>query len=167
MTAANTQVVKAYEDCGMLPSEIAETLGWEESAIKAILAIHSRKYRSDTKDLGGPLEVSSNAIQKVDREGESGAEDVEITDPEYQEIISAYKQLALYSEVDSVRERALRNLIDEKKGRKRILSPSKVGSLNIAQINVYIKQAREELRGMIEGINPINIEAEVKQLKQG
>ena len=158
MTAANKQIIAAFEDCGLGPGEIADSLGWEISAVKSILSVHSRKYRQMIKDSEG--ETGEGNPGPLNEESQSSNTD--ITQEEYEEFLQAYKSLALNAEVESVRERALRNLINERKGRNDILAPSKVGNLNINQINILIKQARGEMKELLGRASPINIEAQVK-----
>jgi hypothetical protein len=124
MSASNTSIVASYEKLGLTPEQIAASFGWELEAVKLILAANSSQYRKST-------------------EGDCIIGD--ISDAEYKDILLAYKQIALYSEVDSVRERALRNLIDEKKGRKKSVLGKGGANFSITQINNYIKAAREEI----------------------
>ena len=114
----NVQILVLYEQEGVSPEEIAEGLGYDIVAVKSILASHSQLYRQKMKN------------------GK-----VIITDEEFEDFNRAYKQLALYSEVDAVRERALRRLRDEKLG---FLQPAPMvsGGLNITLINNHLKLAK-------------------------
>lgn len=133
MTATNQDIVSLYEQ-GLSIDEIACELGWEREAVKAILLVNSKLYKEQCQT-------------------QEGAEQ-EITDDEYKEILKAYKQLAIYSDVDSVRERALRNLINERKGRNNIQGLLKGTNFNITLINAHIKNAKEEFKRMLTLQNP-------------
>mgnify|MGYP001567465887 CR=1 FL=1 len=116
-----TSIVTAYEVCKMSPEEIAEAEGLELETVKMALKQYSRAYVAGIKN---------------------GKED-DVSDAEYTQLLGAYKQLALYSDSDFVRERALRQLINEKKGRNDNKKTSKsILRTNILMVNEMIVQAR-------------------------
>ena len=141
MTAINQGIITAYEVCGLSPEEIAAQEDLEVESVKAVLLQFSVQYRKSF------TAVTAVAIEK----GEDvtlGAPDPEpeITEVEYKAMWDAYKQLAMYSEVDSVRERALRFALEEKKGRNsaRIRALAGVsGNKNVLLLNQVLKKVKE------------------------
>jgi hypothetical protein len=125
---ANQDILNLYEQ-GLSPECIAEDLGWEVEAVKAILGSQSTLYRSKIK---------------------SGEECEDITDEEYRELLKAYKSVAIYSDVDAVRERALRFLINERKGRNDNEGILRGGNFNITLINAHIKNAKQEMKRILD-----------------
>jgi len=126
-SSANSQIIRSYEEGNMSPEDIAASLDWDLAVVKSVLTIYSQKYRA-----------ALVANQEED-----------ITKEEYKAILTRYKQLAMYSEVDAVSERACKNLIDEYKGRrtKTFLEPG--NRINIVQINNNIKAAKEEMNRIL------------------
>lgn len=90
--AAGTQVVAAYEQLGLTPAQIAEQMEMEEGQVKALLYQLSSRYK---QELGGTVDSTDDLVR-------------------------LYEDLARSSPVDAVREKALRWLIDEKRGRNDI-----------------------------------------------
>lgn len=90
--AAGTQVVAAYEQLGLTPAQIAEQMEMEEGQVKALLYQLSSRYK---QELGGTIDSTD-------------------------ELVRLYEDLARSSPQDAVREKALRWLIDEKRGRNDI-----------------------------------------------
>lgn len=119
MTALDQQIVSMYETLDMDPEEISDDLDCEIEAVKLSLKTHSGEYNKALKH-----------------------EIEDITDDEYDQINRAYKQLALFSENDAVREKALRRLRDEKRGRLKSVGNLKSLKVNVIQINDSIKKAR-------------------------
>lgn len=118
----STSIVTGYEVCDMSPEEIAEAEGLDLETVKITLKHHSMKYRKDVK--------------------QGRTEDV--SEDEYEQILTAYKELALYSDSDFVKERALRQLMNEKKGRNDPKSRGQHLRINVLQVNNLIRQARGE-----------------------
>jgi len=137
-STAESQIVAAYEEYDMQPDEIAEMLKWDVKTVRIALAKSSPKFQNELRG------------EKVE----------DISDVEYKQILNGYKQLALYSEVDSVRERASKTLIGMKKGWEAFTAPDAGKAINIVQINNNIKIAREEARKILTG------EIVVKELKE-
>lgn len=130
-----TTIKTAYEELELTPEEIAEDQGLELGAVKACLKQNSPKFNRGVK---------------------SGTEE-DISDEEYKQILGAYKQLALYSENDFVRERSLRQLINEKKGR---LDKKEITSLkvNVILVNQMIQQTRAAKQAALNPAQePINV----------
>lgn len=90
--AAGTQVVAAYEQLGLSPAQISEQMEMEEGQVKSLLWELSSRYK---QEVGGTVDTTD-------------------------ELIKLYEQLARCSPNDAVREKALRFLIEEKKGRNDI-----------------------------------------------
>lgn len=140
MLAANTEMVVAYEELGMSPEEIASEYGYELSAIKAVLLAYSKKYKMGSMDRL--------------KEGVKSLED--ITDDEFDQINRAYINLALYGENETVREKALRTLRDEKRGRLPTQIPQQSAALktiqvNILQLNESVKEAKRLKELLLNG----------------
>ena len=127
-SAANTEVVTAYEELELTISEISAAFDYEEEAVKAILLSYSSKYRD------------SLAIHA--KNGDVHPDDV--TDDEFRKINEAYIKLALYSDNDTVREKALRQLRDEK--RKRLPAQQKTRGDSLKNVQVNILQFNELLK---------------------
>lgn len=90
--AAGTQVVAAYEQLGLTVEQIAEQMEMEVGQVKSLLYQLSTRYK---QELGGSIDNTD-------------------------ELVKLYEDLARSSPCDAVREKALRFLIDEKKGRNDI-----------------------------------------------
>lgn len=155
MTALNQTILTAFEDLGLQPSDIADQYGLEPAAVKTVLIQFSTKFRNlvkkslKAKDAqGGELITTepgrAGSPSDLSEYNPSETEMPDVTDDEYQELLAAYKDLALTSENDSVREKGLRFLINEKKGRNNVVTNLKdapqQGALHFTQI---IQQAKE------------------------
>jgi hypothetical protein len=116
-------IVTAYEVCNMTPEEISEAEGLELETVKMVLGQYSASFKMGVRE--GTVE--------------------DVSDSEYRQILGAYKQLALYSDSDFVRERAMRQLINEKKGRNDNKRSSKqILKTNILLVNQMLVQARDQ-----------------------
>lgn len=129
----NQSVITAYETCDLSVEEIAEEFQLDPLAVRMTLRGYSQLYRMREK------------------EGKETKPDVD--DEEYQQILTSYKQIALYSDNDAIREKACRRLMDEKKGR---LDRNGGGGLkvNVGKINMIIQQTREARTKAIQGPAP-------------
>ena len=150
MTGTQTAIVSDYEQNGASPEQIAQDQDLDITAVKATLLQFSSKYRDTLQDKKSAL------VEKED-----------VTEDEYSEILAAYKNLALYSDNDFLRERALRNLINERKGRNDPKVKEQVvksgGTINVFTLNEYIVEARAKALQ-----NAIDVGAiEVKQISNG
>ncbi len=134
MTASNTEIVVAYDELGLSPDEIAIELNYELAAVKAILLANSKKYKKS---------VAASAARVSDSPHTD-----DISEEEFDQINAAYKNIALYSDNDTVREKALSKLRDEYRGRL----PSQVNeqakalqavNVNILELNETMKQAKQ------------------------
>lgn len=145
----NGQVVSLYEQDGLSPDEIAEGLGFSIEAVKTTLLNGSSLYRRRQKN---PTNYAPGEELEV------------ITNEEFEQVKTAYKQLAISSEVDAVRERAGRFLINEKLGRnKGITGLEKSSAINITLINAHIEQAKKRAEEILD-IEAIPIKEENKLL---
>ena len=123
MNCAPVRIVEMYEGLDMTPEEISMDEGLEVEVVKACLARHSAKYLEQN---GGTKKAGKD-----------------ITDAEYQVLMTAYKSLALNAEDEGVRERALRNCINEYKGRNDVKeSTLGGGNVNLIVLNESIQKAR-------------------------
>jgi len=134
MTALENTIVTDWESNNTPIEVIAEFNDLESEVIKAVLLRHSKKYR-DT--------------QLKDGEAKSKAEvDEDLRKEEVAELESAYKQLALYTDNEHIKERALRHLINDRKGRldKKIGPGTNVvknTKINVMVLNDTIKRNRQ------------------------
>lgn len=121
MTASNLQIVTLYEN-GLTVDQIHnEFPDLDTSSIKAVLLANCPAYSQKTED-----------------------KEEEITDDEYKQFLTVYKQIALFGEHDHIREKALRRLMDEKKGRldiHRIVKNDK--TINVILFNQQLLQTRK------------------------
>lgn len=147
MTAFNTAIVTAFEDCGLGAEEIAEQHGLELTAVRAVLIQCSSKYRKQIKkaEKAATSETLAPAQNNEDQKFEL------VADEEFDEIRQAYKDLAFTSENDAVREKSLRWLLNEKKGRNDMVKSIKEApQLSVNQFNFMLKEARENAKASRE-----------------
>ena len=150
--AATSQIVSMYESLEMSVEQICADIGeLDEVTIKTILLNNSPLYRKrQEKNImaltngngNGNGSSNSDLITNPGPKIENDSDD--ITQDEFKIFLQAYKELALNTENDSVRERSLRYLIDEKKGRNNL--PTMFGNgdaaKNIHALNSMIFAAR-------------------------
>jgi hypothetical protein len=129
MNALERTIVTDWEDNKTPIDVIAQEMDLEPESVKAVLCQYSSVYRNSTQ--GAPVENSKQAEQ--------------LNDSELQELMSSYRALT-FSDNEHIRERVLRRLIDEKKGRldKKTPSQKAIGTIRNVQINVL--QLNETLR---------------------
>jgi|KBSSwiStaDraftv2_1062776.scaffolds.fasta_scaffold06488_9 hypothetical protein len=136
-----TRIVTAYETLGLNIEEISEQLDIDYDDVKVQLWENSKSYR--------------NSLQN----------DSDTSEDKYQELLRMYETLARNSDVDSVREKALRNLINEYRGRndlglkelelkKKHLKVEEVDmSMRIAQFNAQMAQTRSVISKTLENVS--------------
>jgi hypothetical protein len=150
MTSANQAVVTCYEVLGMSIEQIAEDQGGlDPLSVKCCLLANSKKYRDEQDDL---LKGKEKSLATTSGNANGGEEPKPsfLDKHQYARIKEAYYNLALESEVDSVRERAMRNLINEQNGRNDIKNQSpKSNNFNILLINERLEKSRAILEGAI------------------
>jgi len=143
MLATDVTAKRLYDDCNLTIEEIAEALNLEVVVIKSILAQHSTKYRKAVR-----VEQAMPTVVVVNNEPHKSQE---IDDNEYSEILNAYKGIAMdITQEPHIREKALRFLIELRKG---LHEPRKEVAMNLATpatLNNLIREARERARAMIE-----------------
>lgn len=136
--AAGTQVVAAYEQLGLTTTQIAEQMEMEEGQVKSLLWELSSRYK---QEVGGTVDSTDDLVR-------------------------LYEQIARCSPNDSVREKALRFLIEEKKGRNDI--PMELLRLKrrqqanedvdilmkVSDFNNAISKIRESLDNTLAGAKP-------------
>lgn len=126
MTSEMQTIKNAYEVEGMLPHQIAEDRGLDESAVKACLMQVSSKYRKecgkeDEKEDG--LNFSNDQLQRVN------------------EVIF---ELAIASDDPHLRFKAATYVRDDKKGRKEVVKQIGNGNnFNVLMINQQLQRVRE------------------------
>jgi hypothetical protein len=129
MTAANQQIVTMYEVCEMSVEDIASETGYDLTAVKTALMQCSKKFCQDSGING------RDATHKV-LEDLFGAEDVMLAK-------DAITSLSRGSEVDAVRFRASRFIIDEVKGRNDVRALQKL-NINVTVFNEQLARAKEQ-----------------------
>jgi len=136
--AAKQQIVFAYEELSLSPEEIAsqfEDYGLSVEDVQALLADFSAKYRET-------LSLRSEAQTR----GEGTKEDLEI-------LLAEYRHLSRASDNDLVKERALKFLIQEHKGRNDLPTKNlalKERALGITEVNT--SQRAQEFINVMRGI---------------
>ena len=142
IAAAGEGLKVAYETLGLTVEQIAEQQELEVSEVRAVLWQVSRKFKQDT---GAAIE-SSDEIEEL------------------------YKDLAKHSSVDAVREKALRFLINEKRGRNdvpvelmRIKQRAQIVNetnlaMNLANFNEEMRRIRNELNAATSAPAPLEVE---------
>ena len=134
MTNAETQVLVAYEKHDIPPAIIAEQLEWELDAVISTLTTYSDKYN-----------------RSVVNDPKTGKPSGKFLDSDtYVRIKKAYIDIGLRGEVESVRERALKFLIELQEGIKTSLLAKGEAPINIIQINQYLRQVREERNRILD-----------------
>lgn len=137
MNAGTGQVIVAYETLGLSVEQIAGQLDMELGEVVASLQKYSRKYQSETRHADGP--------------------NPEIEGTEYNTLKRRYELLSEFAEDEHVREKALRWLMNEARGRNDLperlirLKERQVGAqevdvaMRLSQFNNEIKRTRREL----------------------
>lgn len=138
MTALEQSILVDWEQNNTPLEVIAEFQDLEPEVIKAVLLRHSKKYRDqltgDSKE-GGAAKTKEEIAENLRQE-------------EINELEGAYKQLALYTDNEHIKERALRHLINDRKGRldKKVgpgTSVVKNTKINVMVLNDTIKRSRQ------------------------
>ena len=130
---ASESSLLALRNQGLSAEEIAESLSLEVGAVKHCLLENSPEYRR------------RNNKQKREN----------ITDEEEEQLFAAYKDLAMNSENEHIREKALRWLISEKKGYndpKRNIVPLN-GGINFLVLNESLKTLNTKRLGALPTID--------------
>lgn len=120
MTAANQQILEAYETLGLEPEQIAEQFDYEVAAVKSVLAQFSRKFRGD-------VEIEDN---KNFSETELEAANRVIVD------------LMMTSEDERLRARLACYVRDDKKGRLDAVKQMAGLNVNVVMINDQMRKAQ-------------------------
>mgnify|MGYP007068387253 CR=1 FL=1 len=120
MTAANEQIVAAFEDNNMSIEEIADDFGYDALAVKAILMQNSVAYRKQMK------------INP----------DMNFTEDEAVEMRNIVVSLARYAENQDLQFRCARYILDDLKGRLDMGNQVKNININITNFNEQMKRAR-------------------------
>lgn len=124
MTAANQQIVSAFEDLGLTPDQIAEQFEYDEGAVKTILFQCSSVYRKAAK----------------------GDVSLQYSDDDAERAMQIIKDVAFGSEDDHLRFKAACRIVDEKKNRLDVQkSVSGLANFNIVNFNVRMQEALRSL----------------------
>jgi len=144
MSGIEATIVSDWELNNTPIEVIAEDNDLDPAAVKAVLLQYSGKYRAAD---GQDNPVSDNKLQ----------------DAELEELTRAYKALT-FSDNEHIRERVLRRLIDDKKGRldkkpqQRAISTIKNVQINVLQLNEALREQRKKkLLGDINKIMDLEV----------
>lgn len=119
MTAANQQIVTAFEELQMTPEEIAAEQDLELAAVKAILMQCSSQYRrACAKD-----------------------EDLSFSDAEEKVARDTILSLAQFSDDENIRLRAAMYIRNDKKGRLDVVKQMAGLNINVISMNEQMKKA--------------------------
>lgn len=132
LNALDAGIKQQYEILGSSPSEIAAEMDIEEAAVKVSLYSHSSMYRKRLEGTEGQDLVGTT-------------KDEDITDDEYKDFLTAYKNLAMTSENEVIQEKALKFLLEAKKvgiGASKLPTVKAGDVINIAVINGKIRDAK-------------------------
>ena len=136
MTAANQQIVTAFEDAGLTPEQIAEDLEFDLLAVKAILTQYSTKFRSESK--------KDDALAfKID---------------EAEEMKSIILGLARYSDDEHLQFKAAKFVLEDKKGRLDLNTKVPGLQINVVTFNEQMKRALQAEQRTLERNVPIEVE---------
>ena len=115
------QIVTLYEVEGMSIEAIAESLGLEIESVKLALASSSPKYAKDNKELFSDSDLANASL---------------------------VMNSLLYSELDAVKYRASKFIINEKLGRNDNLKllRSNLTNISINNINIQLLKAKEAIK---------------------
>jgi len=128
MTAANQQIVTAFEELNLTPEQISEAFGFNILAVKSVLSQFSSKFKSAVKS-------SKN----------SG-----FTDDEAEEMYSIILNLARYSDDENLQYKAACRIIDDKKGRLDIVNNQPGLQINVVTFNEQMQKALNAERRTLE-----------------
>lgn len=143
MTAANQQIVTSYEELGLSPTEIAEELDIDETAVKATLMQFSITFRRDAGER--PKEIG-------------------FTDEQEQAVVDVIANIARgYTDADERTQlRAAMFLRNDKRGRLDIGKQLNGLNINVINFNEQMQKAIAAKQRSKEQI--IDIPSEVRQL---
>jgi hypothetical protein len=139
MTAANQQIITAFEELDMTPEEIAAEQDLELTSVKAILMQFSGLYREQCKV----------------------KDDLNFTDEEEVAARQVITNIARYSEDERLRLRAAIYIRDDKKGRLDVVKQMNGLNINVIHFNDQMKRA---IAAKERAKQIINISPEQKQL---
>lgn len=117
MIAEHTQIIKAYEELNLGPSDIALERDLPIVEVKMVLMQFCSKYRKDT---GADKE---NKLQ------------LDFTDEQLERANQTIYQIMESSEDENLRSRMAKYIRDDKKGRKDALRNIKKLNINVSQFN--------------------------------
>lgn len=153
------EIVALYEDCDLDTQSIAVQLEMDELAVKAALAQYSTKYREaqfECERTNGHTEQPPNLFGVIPPNENPGAplkrnetKSNFMTDDERRLIRQNMFNLALESEIDTVRARMSVFLYEEDKGRNEArvakLGALKESGITVNQLNIQILKSRRAI----------------------
>lgn len=150
MKAAHIQIVELFEQASLDAATIAAELQVSEAYVQSTLMQFSKRYRAEQRMV---KTESAAATTKVDFKHPY------MEEAELKEFYAAYKNLALTTEDDTIKEKALRTLIDDARGRKdaEMLKlehekeqANKNQNINLGILNQMIEKARIQKDRLLE-----------------
>lgn len=120
----NQQIIQAFEELQLTPSQIAEQFQFEEVAIKSILMSGSRVYRKQMD-----LQIDYN-----------------LTDKEAFEAKETIVRLMRHSDDEHLQFKVARYILDDKKGRLDIGKNLGNLKMDVTVFNQYLIDARDALK---------------------
>lgn len=125
------QIVSSYELSGLNVYAIAEQLDIDDHKdVERILAGNSELYQKH---------IGANRLQSLDPGPKIGA-NLSVVNPEYEKLKQQYRSLAESAPESSVREKALRWLLDEERGRNDVA----LGHLELKSRELQTRSKQEE-----------------------
>jgi hypothetical protein len=157
MTNQDKQIVTAYEVAQMEVAEIGEEFDIPIEAVKLCLLQNSRAYYSSVKESSSGDGVCEELV------GVSNTNEPELFDAQDMNAARDAIRSLVYSEIDNVRLKASKFIIDEKKGRNDLKAVRDIG-ISVGILAERFKQARKAMERVSSPI--INVEATSTSNKQ-
>lgn len=129
MNSEALQIVKAYEELNIGPSDIAEARELDVVEVKMVLAQHSVQYRKD-----------------VGKEEKSGKKQIGFTDEQHEMAVEAIFGTMLSTDDDNLKTRLAKYIREDKTGRRDVhLKNLKKLNINVAVFNQQMQRANASL----------------------
>lgn len=134
MTNLADVIKRSHDEDGLSAEDIAAGMGLDAALVRGVLAGASAEYRLEQAAVGNldPYEI--------------------VTDGDFKRIRDAYKDLALNdpNTPPHVRERMLRWMLDEKKGRNRVKEIAPGININILNLNKRLQEIQAKSAKALE-----------------
>lgn len=158
LNPADLELKILFEEQSLSPSEISDLKGWEVEAVKARLMQISPAFKE--------------SLRAATTTGNQESGDLEITDQEKRTYLEMYKGMLHDSDVDpNLRARILRDLLNEKLGRNKVVLPASITHntqvFNINNINESIRAAKERTKELNNAVSKPSIDIESRTNRVG